>query len=258
MVLHATKQYFLSIYCQKKYKNTIACVFMFLVYALFSCILLVNVAIAQTESDIQNREIRKIIHSSEAVLSELVHYSAYGKSIINRIRNAKALILVPSLYKVGFLLGAEAGQGIMMARSEEGLWSYPTFIKIKSGSFGFQFGYQESQLLLLILTSTGLNNVLKHSVTLGGEISAAAGPVGEGYQAATSTDLGADIISYMSASGAFLGASLEGSFLAPANELTKKYYGDDNANSTAVMLDGLYANPHADKLRQMIQNISDQ
>ncbi|MEM7071400.1 MAG: lipid-binding SYLF domain-containing protein [Pseudomonadota bacterium] len=216
-----------------------------------------NAYTQQDDLNQKTREARRLIRESEDVLQELIKYSKQGPYILNHVRAAKAVVIIPNLYKIGFLFGVEAGSGVMMARADNGVWSYPAFVKIKSGSFGFQVGYQESQLLLLVLTQKGLSSLLNQPVTLGGEISAAAGPIGEGYQAATTTQLGADVLSYMSASGAFIGAALEGSLLTPDDKLTNIYYVDQDANRKTVILDGLYANANADRLREMVQDFSD-
>ncbi|MEM7072282.1 MAG: lipid-binding SYLF domain-containing protein [Pseudomonadota bacterium] len=199
------------------------------------------------------RDLAKIVHESEHMLDDLLYHSKASDSIMDHLRQARAVIVIPGLFKAGFLVGLEAGTGLLLARTQDRSWSYPAFLKFTGASLGFQFGYQEARLLLLVMTDGGFSNLLKRPVSIGGELSAAIGGVGDGYNAATTANLGVDLISYMDTSGLFLGASLEGSLLQKADDLTGIYYGEDQATIRTVVLDGQYANPDANRLRQILE-----
>ncbi len=82
------------------------------------------------------------------------------------LRRAKAVLICPRVFKAGFFVGGEGGSCVLLARSGNGTWSYPTFYDIGSGSFGFQFGVEDSQLMLMIMTNRGLNAVMDSQVGL--------------------------------------------------------------------------------------------
>src|ERR1700712_1635822 len=130
------------------------------------------------------------------------------------LRRAKGVMLCPRVFKAGFFFGGEGGSCVLLARSGNGTWSYPTFYDIGSGSFGFQFGVQDSQLMLLIMTNRGLAAVMDSQVRLGGNVSVAVASIGAGIQGATTAAVGADIVAFASARGLFGGVSLEGGVMS--------------------------------------------
>jgi lipid-binding SYLF domain-containing protein len=170
------------------------------------------------------------------------------------LRQAKGVLVIPALLKAGFFLGGEGGSGVLLAKGKSGEWSYPAFYTMGAASIGIQFGGQVSETMLIIMTSKGLNSIISNKVTLGGELNAAVGPYGVGVEGATSTALGADIITYSVGKGAFLGGGLEGSVIEKRDSLNQGYYKDPQATPEAIVLQGRYKNADADRLRDTLAN----
>ncbi len=167
------------------------------------------------------------------------------------LRRAKGVMICPRVFKAGFFVGGEGGSCVMLARSGNGTWSYPTFYDIGSGSFGFQFGVQDSQLMLLIMTNRGLNAVMDSQVRLGANASVAVASVGMGVQGATTAAVGADILAFAEARGLFGGVSLEGGVMSARTDENQSYYGQPFAARQIVQqMQGV--NPGADPLREVL------
>jgi lipid-binding SYLF domain-containing protein len=167
------------------------------------------------------------------------------------LRRAKGVMICPRVFKAGFFFGGEGGSCVMLARSGNGTWSYPTFYDIGSGSFGFQFGVQDSQLMLMIMTNRGLNAVMDSQVRLGANVSVAVASIGAGAQASTTAAVGADIIAFAEARGLFGGVSLEGSVMSARVDENQSYYGQAFAARQIVQqMQGV--NPGADPLREVL------
>ncbi len=167
------------------------------------------------------------------------------------MRRAKAVMICPRVFKAGFFIGGEGGSCVMLARSGNGTWSYPTFYDIGSGSFGFQFGIQDSQLLLMIMTNRGLNAVMDSQVRLGANVSVAVASMGGGVQGATTAAIGADILAFAEARGLFGGVSLDGGVMSARIDENQAYYGQPLAARQIVQqMQG--ANPGADPLREVL------
>lgn len=195
----------------------------------------------------------ELVSEAQFTLKKLQAHPDLGPYVTRYLKQAKAVLIVPQLLKGGFIVGGEGGTGVLLARGDGGRWSYPAFYSMGAASFGLQIGGQASEVLLLIMTGQGLQAVIEDMVKIGGELDAAAGPYGAGVDAATTTNLNADILSYSVAKGAYIGANLEGSVIVPRESLNEAYYGRRLAPE-AIVLRGEAANPQADALRQALSD----
>jgi lipid-binding SYLF domain-containing protein len=169
------------------------------------------------------RQIRKI-HDAEAVLKASV--TAPDKGIPRGLlERAECIGVFPGLTKGAFVVGGEFGRGVFTCRQKNGDMGAPAFFTIGGGSFGWQFGGEQADLVLLIMNDNGVKRLLQDKFTLGGEVSAAAGPVGRTAQAGTDAQMHAEILSWSRSRGVFLGASLEGSVIKPNKSATEEFYG---------------------------------
>ncbi len=167
------------------------------------------------------------------------------------LTRAKGVMICPRIFKAGFFFGGEGGSCVLLARAGNGTWSYPAFYTIGSGSFGFQFGVQDSQLVMLIMTDRGLGAVLDSQVKLGATASIAVATLGAGVQGSTTAAIGADIVAFSAARGLFGGVALEGSVMAADTAANQAYYNQPFAGRQIVIqMQG--SNPGADPLRDLL------
>ncbi|MGH9745804.1 MAG: lipid-binding SYLF domain-containing protein [Candidatus Acidiferrales bacterium] len=141
---------------------------------------------------------------------------------------ADCVIVLPSVLKAAFIVGASYGRGVMSCRGGDnfrGRWSAPSMMALEGGSFGFQIGGQATDFVLLIMNERGAGAILSSKVKLGADAAAAAGPVGRNAQAATDVTLRAEVLTYSRSRGLFAGVSLEGSTLRPDNDANERLYG---------------------------------
>lgn len=144
------------------------------------------------------------------------------------INKADCVIVLPSVLKAAFIVGASYGRGVMTCRGGDnfrGPWGPPSMMALEGGSFGFQIGGQATDFVLLIMNERGASAILSSKVKLGGDASAAAGPVGRTASAATDVTLRAEVLTYSRSRGLFAGVSLEGSTLRPDNDANERLYG---------------------------------
>jgi SH3 domain-containing YSC84-like protein 1 len=163
------------------------------------------------------------------------------KAIPNQIMSQATCVgVIPSVKKGAFLVGAEYGQGVVTCRTGHG-WSAPAFIRIAGGSFGFQIGGQATDLVLVAVNDKGFQDLLKSKFKIGGDASAAAGPVGRDSQAATDWKLNAELLTYSRAKGLFVGVDLTGAVVDENVDATKAFYA--NSYPTAQILKGDVGTP---------------
>jgi SH3 domain-containing YSC84-like protein 1 len=144
------------------------------------------------------------------------------------LEKAECVIVIPSVKKLAFGVGASYGRGAMVCRQGEkfrGPWGAPAMYALEGGSFGFQIGGQATDLILLVMNDRGMESILSSKVKLGADASAAAGPKGRDASADTDAWLRAEILSYSRSRGLFAGISLEGSTLRPDDDASADVYG---------------------------------
>jgi lipid-binding SYLF domain-containing protein len=135
--------------------------------------------------------------------------------------------IIPGIIKAGFVIGGRHGRGVVLVRCPDGGWSNPIFVTLTGGSIGWQAGAQSTDLVLVFKTQRGVERILKNrgKLTLGADVSVAAGPVGREAAAATDAQLRAEIYSYSRSRGLFAGASFEGDALLIDRGGNECFYG---------------------------------
>lgn len=141
------------------------------------------------------------------------------------IRDAKGIAVIPGMVRASAFFGSKQDLGLMSVRIDDSCWSYPSFIKIENHNFGWQLGVEEVDLILIFKTDSSIQKTLQNELTLGGTVSAAAGPVGRYGSAGTNSQLNSQIYSYARAKGFFVGASFNGSIFRIDNSSNAVYYG---------------------------------
>src|SRR5260370_4960 len=147
---------------------------------------------------------------------------------------SECVVIIPGLKKGAFIIGAKYGKGFMSCRRAGAGWSAPGSVRVEGGSFGFQIGGSETDVILLVMNEGGVKKLLSSKFTVGADASAAAGPVGRTSSAATDGQLDAEILTYSRARGLFAGVSLEGATLRPDEDWNKELYGKEMTNKEIV------------------------
>jgi len=151
---------------------------------------------------------------------------------------AECVIVFPSVLKVAFGMGKEYGRGAMVCRTGKefnGPWGAPAMYALEGDSIGMQIGGEATDLILLVMNQKGAASILSSKIKLGGDASAAAGPVGRDASANTDLWMRADILSYSRTRGLFAGISLEGSTLRPDNKANERIYGRKITGKTILL-----------------------
>jgi SH3 domain-containing YSC84-like protein 1 len=141
------------------------------------------------------------------------------------LEHAKCVAVIPHMVKGGFIFGAKEGKGVATCRTADG-WSAPAFITISGGSWGLQIGAEAVDVVLIIQNEKGMQRLLESNFQIGGDASAAAGPVGRHAEAGTDWKMDTEILTYSRAKGAFAGLTLEGASLRQDSDSRHAMYGD--------------------------------
>jgi lipid-binding SYLF domain-containing protein len=150
------------------------------------------------------------------------------------IEKSRCAVIVPSLKKGAFVVGAEYGKGFITCRAADGRWSAPGAVKIQGGSFGFQIGGSDTDVVMLVMDNRGADKLLQNEFTLGAEGEIAAGPVGRNAAAQTDAAMRAEILSWSRTRGVFAGISLKGATLRTDLDANAELYGRKMDNRQVV------------------------
>lgn len=146
---------------------------------------------------------------------------------------AKCVAVIPDLKKAAFIIGGEYGKGVMSCRTGDG-WSAPMFLQLAKGSWGFQAGAEQVDLVLLVMNDQGVQKMLQNKTNLGADASVAAGPLGRRGAVSTDAALTAEILSYSRSQGLFAGIDLSGGVLRPDEDSNRDVYGP-NATPRTIL-----------------------
>jgi len=176
------------------------------------------------------------VQDSITVFNEIM--GAPDKAIPNSVLSkTEGVAVFPGTIKGGFVIGAQHGRGILSARSTTG-WSAPAFMSINGGSIGAQIGAQAVDVVLVVISKKGLQNLVNNEFKIGADAGVAAGPVGRDASASTDVSLRAEILSYSRSRGLFAGVNLNGASISSDDDANKRFYGK-TLKAADVLFNGL-------------------
>lgn len=174
------------------------------------------------------------VEAATQVLRDIMAIPARGipRSLL---ADAQGIAIVPGLLKGGLVVGVRHGRGVVVVREDGGGWKPPVFITITGGSLGWQAGVQAADIVLVFKSRTSVESLMQGKFTIGGGVSAAAGPVGRQAEAATDAQLRAEIFSYSRARGLFAGVAVDGSVMQVDAMANAAYYNNAAAGQMSTM-----------------------
>jgi lipid-binding SYLF domain-containing protein len=215
-----------------------------------SCFLISLVSVSAVQASDQKVKAQEIVDKSVIVINSFAtdpNLDWFRK----KVKDAKALLVIPQSIKGAFLIGGAGGSGALVVQDgTTGNWGYPAFYTLGSLSFGLQAGAESSEVVLMVMTDRGMESLLTSSFKLGADATFAVGPVGGGAKAAT-----ADILSYSRSKGAFLGMSFDGAVIKTKDKYNEGYYGKA-VSPTDIIVRKSAINPDADTLRAAVAGIT--
>jgi lipid-binding SYLF domain-containing protein len=187
----------------------------------------------------QGRE-SDLVRDAGVVLADITKVPEKGIPIA-LLHEAQAIMIFPDVLKAGLIVGGRHGHGVVFTRNDQGVWGFPVMLTVTGGSVGGQIGVQATDLVLVFKSRRGVDNLLrgKH-LTLGADVSVAAGPVGRSLAAGTDTAFRTEILSYSRSRGLFAGAAVDGSKVKIDHAANTAFYGQP-APPVEVVLNGQLA-----------------
>jgi SH3 domain-containing YSC84-like protein 1 len=172
------------------------------------------------------------------------------------LEKSECIVIVPGVKKAAFIIGAKFGTGYLFCRRSGGAgWSAPGTVRMEGGSFGFQIGASETDVIMLVMNHSGRNHLLSSQFTLGGDASVAAGPVGRTASAETDAQMSAEILTWSRSKGLFAGLSLAGATLRQDLDDNEALYGK-RLDNTEIVKEGTPSPRAAAKIHGLLERYS--
>jgi lipid-binding SYLF domain-containing protein len=204
----------------------------------------------------QDKEEDRVENAGKVMKEILDAPDSIPQSVLDK---ADCVVILPSVLKFAIGIGGSYGRGVMTCRGGStfhGPWGAPTMMALEGGSAGLQLGGNATDFVLLLMSPRSATSMLSSKVKLGGDATAAAGPVGRTASAESDVALRAEILSYSRARGLFAGISLEGSTLRADNSANKKLYGKEVSAKDIVFKHAMPVPPSAKTLLATLQKAS--
>lgn len=193
-----------------------------------SSILLLGMLIGRPSTALATEKVeaQSIVDKSKVTISDLMSDEHYAW-LRGYLKQARGVVIFPQVLKAGFGVGGSGGTGILLVQDKAGgTWSEPAFYTLGSVTFGFQFGGEAAEVIMVAVNQKAVDSLLSSSVKLGGDVSVAVGPIGTGAKGAlTIPEVTADFVSFSKAQGFYGGLNLEGTVIHVRDDLNSAYYG---------------------------------
>jgi len=193
----------------------------------------------------QSKEAKRL-ESATFVVNEIMQTPEKGipQDLLDK---AVCVGIIPSELKLALGFGGKFGRGALVCRNGgNGGWGAPSMFTLYGGNFGFQIGGEATDIVFIVMNPRGVRKLLQTGVKLGGDVSAAAGPVGRTAEGATDVQLHAEILSYSRSRGLFAGVSLDGSVLRTDDDANRRLY-RHVYEPKQILMDGVVSPPAAAK-----------
>lgn len=190
---------------------------------------------------------RAVLAQAVAVVERVREDDNFRKDMDPYLARARAVMVMPSFYKGGFILGGAYGNGVLTVRDSAGVFSPPAFYTMAGGSLGLQIGGQRVQTILMIMTEQGLESILSDQFKLGATAGISVATFGANIETATTTNLEQDIIAYAHSQGAYGGGAIEGAGISFREDWNTAIYGA-GAHDRGILFDRRWPLPEAEPL----------
>jgi lipid-binding SYLF domain-containing protein len=217
---------------------------------------LLSASLTWADDDKNESDINKRIDKSAAVLQEVM--ATPDHAIPDKILDsANCIAVIPSLVKIAVGFGGEHGKGVATCRTQHG-WSAPLPIDITGGSWGLQLGGQAIDLVMVFMGHGGMEHLMSDHFKVGGDASAAAGPVGRDAAADTDIKMSDKILTYSRARGLFAGVDLSGTVVKQDKDETRLLFAGKLNSPDAILTGKVPAPAASEPLLSVLRKVSEE
>lgn len=205
--------------------------------------------------------LRPVVSANEEIIRQSINALHDLSKIPERdvffylLEKAEAIAIFPKVVRLGLGLGAQYGDGLVYRKEfNKNNWYGPAFYKIYGVSFGPQVGIQSTSLILLIMNQKGMDIFYNDGLTLGGNVSVAAGPIGRSFSAEVDLNLDSSIYSYSQSRGLYIGLSVQGAQIKQNHQANRQLY-QKSVDPEEILTSKVSSNPESLRLLQMLQDL---
>ena len=207
-------------------------------------------AMTASAADDQTK-INERLDNSARIIQELSGPNATAGIPHDVLAGAKCIAVIPGMKQAGFIIGGHHGDGVATCKLANGRWSAPGPFQTTGGSFGLQIGVESADVVMMVMNEEGMKALESGHFKVGGEVNAAAGPVGR--EGSAEAGWKAAILTYAKAKGVYGGITIKGAELNQDKKATEALYGSDVEFSQ--ILSGRAPATHDAAVRQFLSTV---
>ena len=221
-----------------------------LLLTLLTAIFALACSMAASAADEQTK-VNERLSNSANIIQELSGPNATAGIPHDVLAGAKCIAVVPGLKQAGFIVGGHHGDGVATCKLANGRWSPPAPFQLTGGSFGLQIGAESVDLVMMVMNDEGMKSLESGHFKVGGEVNAAAGPVGR--EGSAEAGWKAAILTYAKAKGVYGGITIKGAELNQDKKATEALYGSETPFTQ--ILEGHAPATHDASVRQFLTTV---
>lgn len=151
------------------------------------------------------------------------------------IRGAKGLAIF-IVMRTGLHWSGAGGSGVIISKLPNGQWSPPSGILLHTLGWGLVAGLDVFDCVAVINNEQGMSGFTRARATLGGEVSAAVGPLGGGRQLDSEVvKRQAPVWTYMKSKGLYVGVQIDGTIIAERDRENERFYGINGLRHAQIL-----------------------
>jgi lipid-binding SYLF domain-containing protein len=201
--------------------------------SLFTALAGLALTISATGAHAQAREEGKLLLASQVLEEQREDGDRRIPSWL--LERAYGIAVIPDLTKIAFFAGGRRGNGVLVIRDKDGAFTNPIFVTLTGGSFGFQWGVQSTDIVLVFTSRRSVEGITGGKLTLGGDASVSAGPVGRESSAATDITFHSEVYSYSRSRGVFAGLAIDGSVISIDDDENDSFYRKKDVRASDII-----------------------
>lgn len=199
-------------------------------------------------------EEQSLVDRATLTVRDMFSTATAGSKVTRYLADSRGVIICPSVFRMSIAFGGGGGGCVFLTRDAHGSWSDPAFYRMSSANFGLQFGMQDVEVMLFVMTDQGVQSLLDSQMKLSADVGTSFASSGSGLEAGTAGEHNTSIKGVQKSKGLFAGAAIGGSKMRVNSPANRAYY-NQIVGPEDIVVSMRVNNSGADPLRAALSEV---